>query len=189
MTKLKFWLIWSPAKKTFLSLTWTYSQFSNLCLLYVTYQNRKWLLLGLLMAFCTWLHLLAINQVPSDSSFLKKKKTWQLFNFSASQFAFFESHFAAGIMKRVSQIAYCLIYTAKTQINLCVNITIEVVYTDLFILAARLIMPFTTIYFIKINYRPSENMAVQQVKQWNIWELRWAFELGTKLGTLNFKLF
>lgn len=31
-------------------------------------------------------------------------------------------------------------------------------------------------------------MAVQQVKQWNIWELRWAFQFGTKLGTLNFKL-
>lgn len=88
-------------------------------------------------------------------------------------------------MKRVSQIAYFLIYTAKTQINLCVNIMIAVVYTDLFILAARLIMPFKMIYFMKINYRPSENMTVQQVKQWNVWELRRAFELGTKLGILN----
>lgn len=92
-------------------------------------------------------------------------------------------------MKRVSQIAYFLIYTVKTQINLCVNIAIEVVYTDLFILAARLIMPFKMIYFMKINYRPSENKAVQQVKEWNIWGLRWAFELVSKLGTLNFKLF
>lgn len=71
-------------------------------------------------------------------------------------------------MKRVSQIAYFLIYTAKHQINLCVNIMIEVVYTDLFILAAGLIMPFKMIYFMKINYRPSENMTVQQVKQQNI---------------------
>lgn len=41
---------------------------------------------------------------------------------------------------------------------------------------------------MKINYRPSENMSVQQVKQRNIWELKWAFEFGTKLGTMHFKL-
>lgn len=121
MTKLKFWLICSLAKKTIFSLTWAYSQFKPLS---AVCNSKKWLLLGLLMAF---LHLASSSCHKSSSKwqqpFAKKKRPG---NFSASQFAFFESHFAAGIMKRVSQISYFLIYTAKTQINLCVNIMIEV---------------------------------------------------------------